>query len=105
MIVRFHLECGGQAVADIDDARVFARPLQHLRCAGRQPAQMYFARLVGAVLAPHHAEDAQLGEVRVTTENFLDARVLFGRKAVLSRQFWCDSYFSVQHLFAYKALW
>ena len=38
---------------------------------------------VGAVLAPHHAEDAEFGEVRIAAEDFLDARVFVGGEAVL----------------------
>ena len=37
MVVRFDLEDGGQAVADVDRAGVLARPLQHAR-AGRSAA-------------------------------------------------------------------
>src|SRR5882762_8982038 len=98
MIVRFHFECRGQTIPDIDDTRVFTWSLQYLRTASRQSAQMHLARFVGTVLTPHHAEDAQLGEVRFAPKNFLDARVLFSGEAVLSRQFRCDSDFSFEHL-------
>ena len=37
MIVRLDLEGAGPAVADINDAGVFARPLQHLYRAGAKP--------------------------------------------------------------------
>jgi len=40
MIVRFDLEDGGQAVADIDRAGVFPRSLENLRPAGRQGSKM-----------------------------------------------------------------
>jgi len=46
---------------------------------------MHAARFIGAVLAPHHAEDAKLGEIRVAAQDFLDARVFLGRKPVLGR--------------------
>ena len=104
MIVRFHLERGSQSIANINDTRVFTRPLQHLRRSRRQPAQMHFARLVGAVLAPHHAEDAELGEIRLAPENCLNASVLFGGEAVLGRQFLRNSDFSIQHVFEYNQL-
>ena len=61
MIVRFDLERDGIAVADIDDAGVFARALQHVLALGRQLLQMNARALVGAVLAPHHAENAEFG--------------------------------------------
>ena len=54
MVVAFHLENGGVAVADIDYAGVLARALQHPRRFGRQLAQMRARRFVGAMLAPHH---------------------------------------------------
>ena len=83
VIVRFHLEDGGEAVADVDHAGIFARALQHLRRARGQALQVHAAGFVGAVLAPHHAENAEFGEVGIAAENFLDARVLVGREAVL----------------------
>ncbi len=48
---------------------------------------MNAAGFVGAMLAPHHAENAQLGEIGLAAENFLDARVFFGREAVLGDEF------------------
>ena len=68
MVVRFDLEDGREAVADVDDAGVLAGPLQHLRTLGRQLLQMHARALVAAVLAPHHREDAELGEVRLAAE-------------------------------------
>src|SRR4051794_6274454 len=40
-------------------------------------------RFVGAVLAPHHAEDAELGVGRLATERFLDPCYFVGRELVL----------------------
>ncbi len=62
MIVRLDLEGAGPAIADIDDAGILARALQHQLAARGQPLQMHARRFVGAVLAPHHAEDAEFGE-------------------------------------------
>src|SRR4029450_6717979 len=42
------------------------------------------------MLAPHHREDAQLGEIRVTAENFLDAREFFWSETVLLDEFGCN---------------
>ena len=64
MIVRFDFKCNGDAVADIDDARVFARSLQHVRAFGGQLLQMYARAFVGAMFAPHHAENSQFREAR-----------------------------------------
>ena len=61
MIVRFDLESDGDAVADIDNAGILARPLQHV-CAFRwQFFQVNARALVGTVFAPHDAEDTKLG--------------------------------------------
>src|SRR5437660_1057950 len=65
MIVRFDFERDDEAVADVDDAGVFSRALHHELAACGQALQVDFTRFIGAVLAPHHAEDAQLGDVRV----------------------------------------
>src|SRR2546423_15721736 len=48
---------------------------------------MHLARLVRAVLAPHHAENAHLRYIRLATQNLLHARVFFARQAVLRRDF------------------
>ena len=81
--MRFNFERGAKAVADIDDARIFAGALHDLRAFGGQAAQMNAAGFVGAMLAPHHAENSEFGDIRIAAENFLNARVFFGGKAVL----------------------
>ena len=85
--MRFNFESSDQAVADVNDARVFARALHNELAARRQALQVNFARLVGAVLAPHHAEDAQLGDVWLAAEDLLDAGVFVGGEAVLRGDF------------------
>src|SRR5260370_26100586 len=87
MIVRFDLERASPTVADIDDAGVLARPLDHQLAACGQAFQMYARRLVRAVLAPHHAEDTELGERRLAAERVLDALVLIRRNAVIGDDF------------------
>src|SRR5205807_2221368 len=72
MIVRFNFESAGPAVAHIDDSGIFSWPLNHALAARRQALQMHARRLIGAVLAPHYAEDAQLGERRLPTQNAFD---------------------------------
>ena len=37
------------------------------------------------MLAPHHAENPQLGDVRFAPQNFLNARVFVRRQSVLRR--------------------
>ena len=63
VVVRLDLEGDGPAVADIDDAGVLAGPCSTQLAAGGQLLQVQARALVGAVLAPHHAEDAELGVV------------------------------------------
>ncbi len=86
VVVGLDLEDGGQAVADVHHPGVLPRALQHLRAGGGQPLQVHLARLVGAVLAPHHAEDAELGEGGLPAENLLDAVVFLGGQPVLGHQ-------------------
>src|SRR4029453_1354670 len=50
VIVGLHLEGDGQAVADVDDAGVFAGPLDHAGTARRELLQVDAGRLVRAVL-------------------------------------------------------
>src|SRR5260221_3151004 len=84
MIVRFDLEGAAPSITDVDDAGVLARPLHDATAARRQPLQMHAGRLVGAMLAPHHAEDTQLGHSGLAPpEKLLDLLVFFRRKAVL----------------------
>src|SRR5690348_15573193 len=88
MIVRLDLERACPAVTDVNDARILARALHHKLRARRQTLQMHARRLVGAMLAPHHAEDAQFGQGRRTSaEQLLDLGVLVGRKAVFADEF------------------
>src|SRR5260370_21515555 len=86
--MRLDLESAGPAIADVDDPRVFARPLQNAVAARRQTLQMHARGLVGAVLAPHHAEDAQFGERGLASaQKLLDLVVLLERESVLPEGF------------------
>ena len=93
MIVRLDLEGAGPAIADVDDAGVLARPLHHAAAVRRKPLQVHSRRLVGAVLAPHHAEDAQLGERRLAPERLQNAVVFFWRDSMVAEHFWSDGGF------------
>src|SRR5882672_2079801 len=93
MVVRLDLERASPAIADVDDARVLSRPLQHQLAARGQPLQVYAGRLVGAVLAPHHAENTKFGQRgRTAAEQLLDFRVLLRRQAVLPDYFRSDGW-------------
>ena len=82
MVVRFDLERDRVAVADVDDAGVFARALQHQLAARRQLLQMQARAFVGAVLAPHHAEDAEFGVGGLAAEE-RDDFVVFRRRQLV----------------------
>ena len=60
VVVALHLEDGDEPLADVDDAGVLARSLDHHLAAGRQRAQPFLRRFVGAMLVPHGGEDAEL---------------------------------------------
>jgi len=49
------------------------------------------------VLAPHHAEDAEFGEIGIAAENLLGAGVLVRGEAVLGRDLRRDFEFGVDH--------
>src|ERR1019366_113503 len=73
----------GPAIPDVDDAGVLSRTLDHAAAASGQALQMDARRLVGAVLAPHHAEDAEFGEGRLaSSQQLLEFFILLGREAV-----------------------
>ena len=94
VVVAFHLEGDAPAVADVDDAGVFlARLDEHARAVGGEFPQFEARVFIRAVLAPHHGEDAQFGEVRRAAEDGLDARVFLGREAVLGDEFGGDGGF------------
>src|SRR5260370_25352753 len=88
MVVRFDLKGAHPAVAYIDNPGVFPRALHDPRTARRQAFEMYTRRLVRAMLAPHHAEDAQLGDGRRAAQVLEDLLVLLFRDAVLAYDFW-----------------
>ena len=83
VVVRLHLEDGREAVADVDDAGVLAGALDDARALGGEALEVHARRLVGAVLAPHHAEDAELGVRGLAAERLLDPGVLLGGQLVL----------------------
>src|ERR1700679_123819 len=86
MVVALDLECAAPAVAHVDNAGVFARPLYHAIAFGGQTLEMDTARFVGAVLAPHDTVDAKLSEGRDASKRRQDAAVLVRGDAVLGEQ-------------------
>jgi hypothetical protein len=72
VVVRLDLEGHCPAVADPHDAGVLTRAGDHVVAAGRQRPQEGPAALVGAVLAPHHAEHRELEVVGTAAEPSFD---------------------------------
>ena len=64
VVVAFHLEDGGQPVADIHHAGILAGTVDHPRRLGRQCFQPDPRGFVRAVLGPHHREYAEFGQRR-----------------------------------------
>jgi hypothetical protein len=83
VVVALHLEDAGEALADIDDPGVLARPVDDVGSLGGQLGEVRPARLVGAVLRPHHREDAQFRHVGSPPELLEYRCVLFLREAEL----------------------
>ncbi len=92
MIMRLNLERAGPAIANVNDAGILPRPLQYAPAVYWQPLQMNPRRFVGAVFAPHHAEDTELGQRRFTpTQQGFDPFVFLHRQPVISQSFGSDS--------------
>src|SRR5258706_15593306 len=86
MVVRLNLEGASPPTANVDDPGVLAGSLQHAWALGRQPLQQQPRALIAAVLAPHHAEDAQLRQRRLAPQQPQDLFVLFGSDLMMSDQ-------------------
>jgi hypothetical protein len=80
--MRFDLEHGGKAIANVDRPGVLARPLKNLRRFSRQRLEVDARALVAAVLGPHHREDTELGRVWLPAQDPDDPIVLIGVQAV-----------------------
>ena len=89
--MRLNLERARPAVADVNDSRVLPRPLQYTLAVGRQSLQVYARRFIRAVLAPHHAENAEFGERRLASaKQLLDPLVFVECYAVVAQNFGSD---------------
>src|SRR5439155_22790476 len=87
VVVALHLEDRGLAVTDVDHARVLTGPADDPRPRGGEPPEPLPRRLVGAMLAPHHREDAELREVRRAPHDGDRALELRGREPMLLNYF------------------
>ncbi len=80
--MRLDLEHRGQTFANIHGSSILARSLQHSLSRRRQPPKVDTRALVAAVLGPHHGEDTQLRQGRLSPQHLDDAGVFISRKAV-----------------------
>ena len=97
VVVALHLEHDRLTIADVDDAGVLARALDHPGRRGGQGPQMDFRGLVRAVLVPHGREDAELGEGRRAADEVEEALILLRLEAVLGNQLGGDFGFVRDH--------
>jgi len=88
--VGLDLEDRSQAFADVNRTGVLARTLQNLRAVRRKRSQMNTRTLVTAVLGPHHREDAQLGQIRLTPHEGDDAVIFVRFDAVTFKRLLID---------------
>src|SRR5207253_2058572 len=73
-----------ETAADVDDASILARPLDHLRAGRRQLLEMQPRGFVGAVLRPHHREDAEFDEIGLAAESVEHMGIFRVAQAMLS---------------------
>ena len=84
VVVALDLERHREPVAEIDDARVLARPLEDALAVARQAAEQERRVLVAAVLRPEEREDRELEVVRLALQQRSDAVELPVREAELT---------------------
>ena len=80
--MRLDFEGAGPTVADVDDPGIFARALDNALAFSGQPPEMHAAGFVRAVLAPHYAEDPELGEGGDAAQSIKNAAIFFRSDAV-----------------------
>ena len=69
--MRFDLESGAPAVAEIHDAGILTRRNNDAWSSCRQSFEVNTRRFVRAVLRPHDREDAEFGKTRFAAKQFL----------------------------------
>jgi len=73
--MRFDADSGSNAIANIDNASVFARTNEYPRSFSGKTLEMNPRRLIRAVLGPHDREHCQLEMVWVAVEDLADVFV------------------------------
>ena len=97
VVVALHLEDGDVAVADVDDAGIFAGSDDDLVALGRQRLQPLLGGFVRAVLVPHRREDAEFRQRRLLPDQTEDALVFVGLQPVASDEVGCDVDVVLEH--------
>ena len=80
--MRFDLERGAPAVANIDDAGILARRDDYAFASGGKTAQMNAGGFIRAVLRPHHREDAEFSKRGLAAHERMDTLKLFRSEVV-----------------------
>ncbi len=87
----FDLECDRPPVADVDHTCVFFAGFDENIRSGRWKFSQLLPRIfVGAMLAPHDGENAELGEIRFAAKNLSNALEFLRCQAMFRHQFRCD---------------
>src|SRR5205085_9781008 len=93
MVMRFDLEGARPAIPDIDNGRIFAGSLQNDLAPGRQALEVDARGFIGAMFAPHHAEDAKLGaRWFASAQQLFDLFEFVRSKAVLPDHLRCNGW-------------
>lgn len=71
-----HLENDSESSTDIDNPGIFTGTTDNLLSFGREFFEISLGTFVGTMLAPHHREDPEFDEVRLTTEDLQDLFIL-----------------------------
>src|SRR5438477_370126 len=79
------------AIAVMGDPAYYSGAHENVGSSGREFFQLFSRIFVRAMLTPHDGKDSELGEIGLTTEDFLDALEFFGDEAVFRHDIRCDS--------------
>ena len=80
--MRFNLESRTPTVTNVDDAGILSGRDDDALASSWQPSQMNPGRFVGAVLRPHHREDAKLNQGWLPVHERLNTFKLFAGEIV-----------------------
>ena len=96
VVMALHLEDAGLPIADVDDAGIFARPLDDPRRLGGKFAQVNARGFIRAMLVPHCRENTKLGEGRRTADKRKDAIVFVRLQAMRGNKLGGDGWVRAQ---------